>query len=145
VIEGPLGGPAVREWLEALRERFERDVDDLRAIPGVSVAVCSTPVGSSSDFQGHETRVEVTLANGESLALSVMAGYLTTRPRLCADVAWGHGNVVASTWEVESSADWPFATQEHVDHLQRDLERLVAAMREAIVRGRPGRRSSDLH
>jgi hypothetical protein len=145
VIEGPLGGPVVREWLESLRERFEHEMGDLRAIPGVRVVVQSAPVGSRSDFQGHDSRVEVTLANGESVALSVTAAYLTTVPRLYADVAWGHGNVVASTWDVESSAAWPVATQEHVDHLQRDLTRLLAAMREAIAAGRPGRRPGDLH
>jgi hypothetical protein len=143
VTDGPLGGPVVREWLDALRERFEHELGELRAIPGLGVSVCSTPVGSRSDFQGHEVRVDVTLADGESLALSVTAAYLTTLPRLHADVSWSHGNVVARTWDVESSAQWPVATAEHVEHLERDLPRLVAATREAISRGRPGRRPSD--
>jgi hypothetical protein len=143
VIDGPLGGPVVREWLESLRERLEHEMGELRAIPGVTVRVQSAPVGSCSDFQGHDVRVEVTLANGESLVLSVTAGYLTTLPRVCADVAWGHGNVVASTWDVEMSSQWPVATQENVDYLQRDLARLLAAMRESIAHGRPGRRQGE--
>jgi hypothetical protein len=105
--------------------------------------VYSAPVGSRSDFQGHEVRVDVTLADGELIALAVTAAYLTTEPRLYADVSWGHGNVVARTWDVESSTEWPIATREHVEHLQRDLTRLMAAMREAIAHGRPGRRPGD--
>jgi hypothetical protein len=143
VIAGPLGGPVVREWLDALRERFEHEMGELRAIPGVDVRVCSAPVGSCTEFQGHDVRVDVTLADGESLALSVTAASLTTLPRLYADVSWSHGNVVARTWDVESSAEWPVASPEHVEHLERDLARLFAAMREAIVRGRPGRRQRD--
>jgi hypothetical protein len=143
VIEGPLGGPAVREWLDALRERFEHEMGELRAIPSVDVRVYSAPVGSCTDFQGHDVRVEVTLADGESLALSVMAAYLTTVPRLCADVSWSHGNLVARTWDVESAAEWPVASKQHVEYLERDLVRLFAAMREAIGRGRPGRRPNE--
>lgn len=141
--DGPLGGPVVREWLDALRERFEHALGELRSIPGIDVRVVSTPVGSRSDFQGHDVRALVTLGNGESIVLSVTAAYLTTVPRLSADVAWGHGNVVTSTWDVDRSEDWPSATPEHVAHLERDLPRLVAAMREAIALGRPGRRPSE--
>jgi hypothetical protein len=136
VSDGPLGGPAVREWLETLRERFEHEMGDLRAIPGVDVRVVSTPVGSSSDFQGHDVRVEVTLANGETLVLSVTSAYLTTTPRLFADVTWGHGNEVASTWPSGSADAWPIATKANVDHLEHDLPRLLTAMREAFARGR---------
>lgn len=141
--DGPLGGPVVREWLEGLRERFEHELGELRAIPGLDLRVCSDPVGSHSDFKGHDVRALVTLADGESLVLSVTAAYLTTEPRLFADVSWGHGNVVACTWAADSSQDWPIATSEHVADLERDLPRLITAMREAIARGRPGRRQNE--
>jgi hypothetical protein len=140
VIDGPLGGPAVSTWLDELRARLDGEAEALRAHhPGCSVRVLSHAVGARTDFQGRTVILEVTLADGEAIALAVTAAYLTTLPRVDADVSWSHGNIEAATWNSGSSTEWPVATAEHLAHLERDLPRLLGAVREGIGCGRPRR------
>ena len=135
--DGPLGGPAVHAWLDELRTRLDREAAALREQhPSCSVRVHAHAVGEQTDFKGRTVNLEVTLADGEAIALAVTAAYLTTLPRLDADVSWSHGNVEAATWESGSSTEWTIATGESVQHLERDLPRLLDALRFAIVGGR---------
>lgn len=140
MTDGPLGGPAVQAWLDELRGSLDREAQALVAQhPACSVRVHSYAVGERTDFQGRTVILEVTLEDGEAIALCVTAAYLTTLPRLAADVSWSHGNIEAVTWDSDSSSEWPLATAEHIGHLDRDLARLLAALRQGIVRGRPRR------
>ena len=140
MIAGPLRGPAVQAWLDELRTRLDREAETLRAQhPACAVRVHSHAVGERTEFQGRTVILEVTLEDGEAIALSVTAAYLTTLPRLDADVSWSHGNVEAATWDAASSTEWTVATGEHVAQLERDLPRLLAAVQGGITRGRPRR------
>ena len=140
MIDGPLGGPAVHTWLDELRARLDLEADAVREQhPACAVRVHSHAVGERTEFQGRTVLLEVTLEDGEAIVLAVTAAYLTTLPRIDADVSWSHGNIEAATWDSGSSTEWTVATAEHVAHLDRDLPRLLAALREGIVRGRPRR------
>ncbi len=140
MIGGPLGGPEVHAWLDELRARLDREAEALRAQhTACAVRVHSHAVGERTDFQGRTVLLEVTLEDGEAIVLAVTAAYLTTLPRIDADVSWSHGNIEAATWESASSTEWSVASAEHIAHLDRDLARLLGALRDGIARGRPRR------
>jgi hypothetical protein len=141
VTGGPLGGPAVHAWLDELRQRLDREAATLRGMyPACGIRVLAHDVGARTELQGRLVALEVTLEDGEAVALGVTAAYLTTLPRLDADVSWSHGNVEAATWESTQSTEWQPATADNIAALERDLPRLIAALHAAIARGRPRRK-----
>lgn len=117
--------------LGALRDR----------LPGVQIRSYSGPVGSRTELQGHHVGLEATLRTGNSIALSISTAYLTTTPRVLADICWdadAGGMIEASTWDDwQSTGDWPLASADNLARVEEELPRLLEAFCAAIERGGP--------
>ena len=125
---------------------FRRTADELSMkYPNVKARAYSSPTGSAPQYQGHDIGIDCLLTNApitqsDNVALSVSLCHLTTQPKINAEVCWGHpsGVVEASFYEGwGKSDDWPLATNETIDKLIQDLPRLIAALEQAVKRGRP--------
>src|SRR5436190_10728002 len=75
---------------------FEALVDRVaREFPTVHARAYSHSVGSATEYQGHSMGVDCLLkdASGndsDNVTLTVSLAFLTTQPRVNADVCWGH-------------------------------------------------------
>ena len=137
-----LSRAAIAEWLQAMRARLDELSVSLRdRLPGVQVHSYGGPVGSRTELQGHDVGLEATLPTGNSIALNISAAYLTTTPRVLADVCWdadAGGAIEASTWEDwQSTREWPLASAANLARVEEDLSRLLEAFCAAIERGEP--------
>jgi hypothetical protein len=135
---GTLPKTSVRSWLERVRTRLEALLPSLRTeFPSVTFGTFGGPVGSVTEFQGHDVGLEASFPSGDCVALVASAAYLTTEPRVSADVSWNaeaDGGVEASTWQnVYSSKEWPHATSQNLEQIDRELPRLVESLRAAIA------------
>lgn len=139
---GVLSRAAIAEWLQIMRARLDELSVSLRdRLPGVQIRSYGGPVGSRTELQGHGVGLEATLPTGNSIALSISTAYLTTTPRVLADICWdadAGGTIEASTWEDwQSTRDWPLASADNLARVEQDLPRLVEAFCTAIERGNP--------
>ena len=113
--------------------------------PNTKAQVYLHSVGSLTEFQGHSIGVDCLLTDAsfdetDNVALSVDLAYLTTRPKINADVVWGHpsGHSEAeffSDWQ--SSSDWLEVSDEVLGNLLADLPRLSESLVEAVRRRKP--------
>jgi hypothetical protein len=129
----------VTQWLARLRAKLDDVVSPLRdRLRGVQIHVNAGTVGSLTEFQGQNVWLEALLPSGDSIALSITAAYLTTTPRVFADVCWdaeADGGTEASTFEQwGSSTEWPVASAENLDRVEQDLSRLIDALCGAVER-----------
>ncbi len=129
----------VTEWLAAMRAALDGIAEVLRArFPAVRIVVEDATLGSLTAYQARHTYLEAILAGGDAIALEITAAYLTTTPRVSADVTWNAdagGAGEASTFEHwSSSTEWPPATAENRRRIQDDLPRLVEALASALDR-----------
>jgi len=137
--------------VQILEERFMSEFEGLAnrvtsEFVNVRARAYSAPVGSMTEYQGHAFYVDCILTDAsedesDNVALSVHLMHLTTHPRINADVCWGHpsGYIEAELWpDLESSRDWPVATEETLEHLSAGMSRLFGALIDAIRRRRPG-------
>jgi|GEM_PF-2017495 len=113
--------------------------------PNVGARAYSVPVGSATEYQGHGIFVDCILTDArddevDNVCLNVRLAYLTTRPRINADVVWGHpsGHSEADFLEEwQSSREWPEVTDEILERLYADLPRLEDALVAAVRRRTP--------
>ncbi len=138
---------SVVETLEAkLLVPFENLAKRLtNEFPNVQARAYSTSVGSLTEYQGHLICVDCLLTDAshdetDNVALCVDLAYLTTHPKINADVVWGHpsGHSEAdffSDWQ--SSSDWLEVSDETLESLYADLPRLCETLIEAVRRRKP--------
>jgi hypothetical protein len=107
--------------------------------------VWHAPEGSLTDYQGYSLGIECVFpraaANASNnVALSVGVCHLASAPKLMADVVWGHpsGEVEAAFPENRHSInEWPEATPEAVQELNRVFPKLIQAFQTAVQRAAP--------
>jgi hypothetical protein len=133
-----------------LKARFLRPLQELaealrRQVPGRQLRVYEGPVGSATEYQGYDVGIECLLPNvspdqPDNVALQIGVCHLTSKPRVMADVVWGHpsGHVEAAFREDWSgNHEWPEATPDVLQAIEDDLPRLTAAFVAAVKRGQP--------
>lgn len=138
--------PLVEQLQQFVLPLFRESANDLAtALPGIHCSVGAQAVGSNTSYQGFQFSLSCLLPNREAslpdeVALVVDLCHLDRVPRLCAAVVWGHpsGKSEASLCpEALSSEEWPHVTQELFAELEAKLPALVAALRQAALRGGP--------
>lgn len=116
-------------------KRLQDFATHLRMIfPAVKVYVYSLPVGTLTDWQGHDVCIDCVLPDvpddqPDNIVLSVSVFHLTTVPMLSADVVWGNGTLVDEMTEHPI----PF-TDAALSELERVLPRLTQSIELAISR-----------
>lgn len=115
-------------------------------IPNIMVNVCSTSLGSLTEYQGWGFCIDCMLTDAsydeiDNVALSVTLFHLTTMPKIDADVCWGHpsGYVEAEFPDyIEGSSNNSLIVSDEVlEDLYKDLPRLYKALFEALKRRKP--------
>ena len=136
----------VEELEEKLLRKFEALADRLtNEFSNVQVRAYSAPVGSLTEYQGHDFYVDCLFTDAsveetDNVALTVSLAHLTTRPRINAAVVWGHPNAhTEATFFADwhTSNDWPDVSEEILERLCADIPRLSSALVEAVRRRRP--------
>lgn len=133
-----LGGrllPFFDQVAQSAQERF----------PDVKLSVYFGSVGSLTGYDGYDVGVECLLPEApanrsDNVAFSVGLCHMSGSPRIMADVVWGHPSGHSEGTFDESwgtNDDWPLATKETIDDLEKDLPRLRQAFMAAVERGRP--------
>ena len=125
--------------------KFEEFANRLtRELPNIGVRAYSCSVGPGSGYNGHSLFVDCIIIDAhkepDSVALGVQIAYLTTRPRINADVVWGHpSEYVEATFfeDWQSPEDWPEVSDELLEKRYADIPRLMSALSEAIRRRHP--------
>jgi hypothetical protein len=105
--------------------------------PNVSAQVYSHSVGSATEYQGHSIGVSCLLADSpepNNVVLEVCLAYLTTRPKIYADVCWGHpsGHI-----EAEFPSESVIVIDKVLEDLYAELPRLSESLVEAVRRRKP--------
>ncbi len=137
---------AKHQIVQDLESRFLKRLNDhAEAIrgefPNVEAEVWSSPVGSLTDYLGHDIGIECSIAdvplnrpNNVALIIGVM--HLTTEPKLCdASVGWGHPSGAVEA-ELPGLDEAPY-NKTTVAIIEERLDELVAALRAALRRGMP--------
>ena len=114
--------PQLEEMAAQVRQQFTH----------VKTNAHSYDVGSRTNYHGHSFYVDCVIADAEpqdpdNVALVVETSYLTTAPRINADVCWGHGQV-----EAEVFAESQPLTPEAFEQVLGELPRLYQALRVAL-------------
>jgi hypothetical protein len=107
--------------------------------------VWHSPEGSLTDYQGYSLGIECVFPRAaantsNNVALSVAVCHLASIPKLMADVVWGHpsGEVEAAFPDNRHSInEWPEATPEAVQELNKVLPKLIQAFQTAVWRAAP--------
>lgn len=128
------------EWVMSLRPRIDEYANAVQhRFPNAKAQSFGGPIGSLTEFQGHDVGLEAVLPSGD-VALTITAAYMTTTPRVFAVVAWGAngGGWEASTCDnCMSSRDWPLASPASLARIEVYLPTLVEALFVALERGGP--------
>lgn len=121
--------PLLEEMAEGLKQQF----------PYVKANACSSAAGSRTDYQGHSYCVDCLITNAkpedpDNVALEVATSYLTTTPRINADICWGHpsGQIEAEVFE----ASQPL-TAHTIEKILVELPRLYLILQAAVARRSP--------
>ncbi len=121
--------------------RFKEAVAALEAeFPHVKLNTWSGPVGSLTEYQGHNMGIDCLLPDApedqpDNIALSIGMMHLTTTPKLCnADVCWGAPNAVLEMDLLKEPVPYSPAAVRSVDE---QLPELIEALRVALRRGHP--------
>ena len=136
---------ALEEQYVPLLTKLAGDLGE--SYPGLKFSVYTYPVGSETSHAGHSMGLECLfpeqpLDQSDNVCLEVSLCHLTTRPRLMADVVWGHpsGYSEASLndkWTTQE--DWPEATPSTLSQLAESFADLYHSFEEAVRRGHPPR------
>jgi len=124
--------PLLRQWERQLSAEH----------PEVDVTVWDRPVGSLTQWQGHDIGLNCLLPNAapdqpDNVALSVGLNHLNGTPMLCsADVVWGHPSGTVESDVLPGPV--PFSA-DALDDVLTHLPELLAALQDALRRGRPQR------
>jgi hypothetical protein len=126
----------LRLGLSPILQVWERELEAEH--PGMTISICDCPVGSGTDWNGHNIGIECMFNEAvpdspDSLALLVSLKHLHKVPEIIsADVVWGHGPIEASALPacIEFSPD-------QLAELLKRLPELFIAFKQAIGRGRP--------
>jgi hypothetical protein len=107
------------------------------------VSTFAGSVGSATTYHGYQFGIECSFPNvvnegPDNVAFAVSACHLDGRPRLTADVCWGHpsGHVEATLSE-GSSEQWPYASEERIGEVLSSVPRLLVVFANAARRGHP--------
>ncbi|MGI8786948.1 MAG: hypothetical protein ACR2HG_04205 [Pyrinomonadaceae bacterium] len=139
--------PLVTKLEEKLLPEFEKIADRINQMfPNVLARAESCEVGSLTQYQGYGFVIDCLLKDAsdyetDSVALEVSVGYLTTNPRICAGVGWGHpsGKSEASfkDWGGIFPDEGIEVSNEVLEDLYKELPRLYEALFEALKRRKP--------
>jgi len=108
--------------------------------PGVKAIVWSSPVGSLTDYQGHDLGIDCLLTAAgpdqpDNVALIIGVRHLTTTPLIDrAGVGWGDPSVRV---EAELFPEPMEVTTEALQEIETRLPLLYDALKRAVRRGRP--------
>ena len=139
--------PLVKKLEEKLLPEFEKVAAKIREeIPNILITVYSGEVGSATQFQGYDFGMDCIFTNAsddetDNVALDVCLGYLTTKPRICAGVGWGHPSGKNEAEFMNWSGSFPDegieVSEKVLEDLYKDLPRLYEALFEALKRRKP--------
>jgi hypothetical protein len=137
-----MASPWVTRFEDQLMPTFERIAQEIRqTFPEMTARVWSSPIGSSTEFQGHCMGVDCVFKDAppeasDCVALTIQLAYLTTRPQLTsADVCWGHPSGHCEEELMSEPLDLSDAV---IQQLQANLPTLESALRAAVARRSPG-------
>ncbi len=132
--------------VQDLETRFRQQLEDYakairREFPNVEVEMWSSPVGSLTDYQGHDIGINCSIADvptdrPNNVALIIEVMHLTTEPKFSgAAVVWGHpsGTVEAALLD----RDLVPYSEASITIVEKGLDDLAAALRKAMRRGAP--------
>jgi len=134
--------PVVQDLETRFLPRLEGHAEAVRRdFPNVDIGVYCWSVGSLTDHEGHDIGIDCLIAGvpndrPDNVALTIEVMHLTTEPKIFgADVVWGHpsGTIEA---ELFDSDPVPYS-EANIAAVEEGLDDLVAALREALKRGRP--------
>ncbi len=138
--------PLVEQLQQSVLPLLHQSATDLAtAVPGLLCSVSAEAVGSNTSYQGFQFSLSCLLPDRnasvpDEVALVVDLCHLDQVPRLSAAVVWGHPSGASEASlrpEALSSEEWPHVTQELITELEARLPALVAALRQAAMRGVP--------
>lgn len=122
--------PHLKEALVTLQREF----------PTFKFNTWSGPVGSLTEYQGHDIGIDCLLPDApkdepDNIALSIGLMHLTTTPKLCnANVCWGAPNAVLEMDLLKEPVPYSPAA---VCSVEDQLPELIEALRVALRRGHP--------
>jgi hypothetical protein len=132
---------------EKLLPEFQKIANRInQTIPNVKASAYGSSVGSLTQFQGYSFGIDCILTDAsddetDNFALDICLGYLTTTPRICAGVGWGHpsGKSEASFrgWSGMFPDEGIAVSNEVLEDLYRELPRLYETLFEALRRRKP--------
>jgi len=137
--------------VEVLEERLLAQLGDAatrlqRQYPRLRIHTWSSPVGSGTEYQGHDVGIDcvnpaASEAEPGNLALSLGVMHLTTEPMLCtADVRWGQGGPDGGLDLLPEPVPWSLQA---LHALEARLPELLESLeRELGVLDRMGRRGA---
>jgi hypothetical protein len=135
----------VTNVVQELEKRFLPDLQKVaeeiaEQFPRVKATVWSSPVGSLTDYQGHDLGIDCLLTDTrpeqtDNVALIIGIGHLTTTPLIDqAGICWG---APSAHVEAELFLDPIEVTAETLQELEARLPLLYDALQTAVRRGHP--------
>jgi hypothetical protein len=117
--------------------KIAREISEL--FPRVKTTVWSSPVGSRTDYQGHDLGIDCLLTDAQpdqtdNLALVIGVAHVSSVPSMEASVCWG---APSGRVEAELFPDITEVTPETVQELEERLPFLYEALKRAVERGHP--------
>jgi hypothetical protein len=134
--------PLVQQIEALFLPELERLASQMRGqFPALRFNVWHSSTGRLTEYQGFDVGLECVFPKlgtdaANNVALSIELCHLTSTPRLMAGVGWGHpsGQLEAEFKDWSTISDWPEATPETIEELQRVFSRLVQAFMSAAQR-----------
>ena len=136
--------------VERIEELFIPDLERLAShmrehFPNLRFNVWHGPTGTLTEWQGYDVGLECLFPQAaqdapNSLALSIEVCHLTSKPRLMADMVWGHPSgdseaAFRNNWL--KSIDWPEAIPGTIEELREAFPKLIRAFESAVRRRVP--------
>lgn len=133
--------PLVKKLEEKLLPEFEKIAEQInRTIPNVKASIYANAVGSLTQYQGYDFGIECLLEDAldsepDYVVLDVSLGYLTTTPRICADVG---RDASFRDWSGRFPDEGIVVSDDVLEDLYKYLPKLYEALFKALKRRKPG-------
>jgi hypothetical protein len=129
------------DWLLGpLTARIDDAVTDLRhRHPSWLIEICQRSIGTDTAFDAHQRVIEVEAPGAASAVLTVSLAYLSTTPRVYADVTWSAdcSDVTTTSDGSHGSDEWPPVSAASLAHVESEVPRLFNALCAALEHGTP--------